>query len=503
VLGGGDTLATPVDLRTRDIGPMELTCLIDVGQPAAPAIVKDIGEMELRCLIEIPPAVVVDDWTPTGDPHWSNVIFLSYFERPDGVSAAGSYDESDYHRSVGSTSVSAIAAGAIQGSTSLNFDGSNPLQCVSYNVGTEGIIGTQDWTIELIVNADALQTGTTPILVQIAPQFGPNWQAGNAVLHLDHVAPYNLAVSFWVYNFSSTVPLLYGTTDLSGGGVAHVGVSRDGNDWYLGIKGAIEDAATWSGSVNSAALYRYIGGTTIVGGSFVRGLVDCVRETVGVGRYTGPYSPPWGGPGGGGTAANFNLLYELLFEGADGATSTTDTSVYAHTVTLAGGAVLATAQQQSGASSLYLPTAGARCVISGLHPLLNRTGVVDIEFYWRPASTADCVLWTKRITSAVYSPLEISVGSGKFILTAAANPLIPVGDIATFGPTVTVGTWYRIQVVNLGITLQLRINGVGVASVTLAAGVYNNNAPITMGSDFDGSQGATGYLDTATAVITP
>jgi len=229
-------------------------------------------------------------WLLTGTPsYFSSVIYQNTFNT--GVSVDLTDDQSSYNQTTGFAVATITTSTPIEGAQSVSFAGVNTAEHVAYTPGSEGILGTGDWTFEIKIDAGT-QSRTTPLIMAMMPQFGPTWQAGNMAFHLNHGSPNNDKLTFWVYNYATSAPLLSGTSNLIGAGVKHVAVSRVGDDWYLAVDGAIEATATWSGSVNSSALRMFIGGSdnaTIDG--FV-GKIDMVRETVGVGRYTTAYTVP-------------------------------------------------------------------------------------------------------------------------------------------------------------------------------------------------------------------
>ena len=83
--------------------------------------------------------------------------------------------------------------------------------------------------------------------------------------------------------------------------------------------------------------------------------------------------------GGGISFANVRLL--LHGDGANGATSIVDSSSYARTMTVAGSAVIDTAQSVFGGSSLYIPASKNGWTTSGDSSLDMRAGAFQID--WR------------------------------------------------------------------------------------------------------------------------
>lgn len=442
-----------------------------------------------------------DSWSPTGDPHWSDVIFLNYLEGTPGALMAGG-DQSDYNQIF--TCFSRYTdVGPVQGATWANCttEYSNPSD--SYYPGTEGAIGTQDWTFEMVVDANASQPGNA-ILMSGSDFSGSWWGSGFYVLHLTNSgAPSN--VSFWAHNFNAASPLLVSTTDIRGAGPVHVAVSRSGNNWYLAIDGAIEDTATWSGSLDGGTRrYRRLRGQ--INGDVPErflGKYDTVRETVGTGRYTADFTPPWTS-GSISPLAPLTTLLSLQFDGTDAATTTTDSSVYAWTVTLSGGAELDTAQQYSGTASLLCNGSGARAVVSGTGSYLQSPGP-NLVFYVRPASVSNCVLMTKG--DAAGFTFKLSVVSGKVKLDN--NGLGSLASVTASGaPSLTAGVWSKVAVryVDPGTlfgTIEVSVDDVvgGTLPWTVGSGNVPNAASLTIGADYDGSSAFNGHIDAVTVEL--
>jgi hypothetical protein len=391
----------------------------------------------------------------------------------------------------------------VQGATWVNCTNeySNPSD--DYYPGAEGTIGTQDWTYEMVVDADASQP--TNAVLMVGQDFASTtWDPGFYVFHVTNAGS-PTRVSFWAYNFNPATPMLVATTDIRGAGPVHVAVSRSGNDWYLAINGIIEDTATWSGSLDGGTRrYRRLRGT-VNGGTAERfiGKYDTVRETVGTGRYTADFTPPWTS-GSISPLAPLTTLLNLQFDGADAATTTTDSSVYAWTVTLSGGAELDTAQKYSGTASLLCNGSGGRAVVSGTGAYLQSPGP-ELVFYVRPTTVSNCVLMTKG--DAAGFTFKLSVASGKIKLDN--NGLGSLASVTASGaPSLTAGTWSKVSVryVDPGTlfgTIEVSVDDVvgGTLPWTVGSGNVPNTANLTIGADYDGSSAFSGHIDVVTVEL--
>lgn len=151
------------------------------------------------------------------------------------------------------------------------------------------MISTFDWTIEGIYNLDATQLGANRTLFRLCGTFGPAFVADTAVLHFDH-SSYPDVLSFWIFNHSSSVALLVGTTDIAGVGNSYIAITRIGNTWRLFLNGVKEDEDTFSGSISGTLIRRrYMGGDGSISTTAMTGYLDEWRETLYLGRYSGDY----------------------------------------------------------------------------------------------------------------------------------------------------------------------------------------------------------------------
>lgn len=238
-----------------------------------------------------------DAWDPGTDPFWSSVIYFNTYDGPNGgTPSVFCPDLSDYGQTQGGSGNAPLSTSSpIIGSSSVNVTNASGAGFVLYYPGAEGITGTQDHTWECVVDFAATQIYTDPAIVRFGADKSINWATDHCVLHFNHTS-YPNVLTFWAYNYSTTVPLLIGTTNLIGAGVSHVGWCRIGNTWRLLCRGLVEDAETWSGSLSSTSLVRGVGGNNDATPDAMTGKFDLVRETVGVGRYAGAYTAPRGTP---------------------------------------------------------------------------------------------------------------------------------------------------------------------------------------------------------------
>jgi hypothetical protein len=97
-----------------------------------------------------------------------------------------------------------------------------------------------------------------------------------------------------------------------------------------------------------------------------------------------------GGGGGGGTDPDWaSVVLSCPFQGTNGATTTTDVSSYAHTLTAVGDAVISTAEGYGGSSSFFMSTAGAESYwsVADAAELDMDAGVFTVEWYMKFSGT--------------------------------------------------------------------------------------------------------------------
>lgn len=222
------------------------------------------------------------------DPDFSSVVALLHFEIDWSTSGA---DSSTYDRTVTSYLADRTSSSPLTGSWSA--ESTEDAAYVYYTGGSELIVGSSDWTFEMQISvaASGSQTSSYLVTLNVPGSGGSSWAAGAFYLAAHHIgdAAWQGVPTFWAYNYSTTAPLLIGTTDLRGAGPKVVCVERSGNTWRLYVDGVVEATQTWSGSLTSIAQNRQILGG--IAAAWTIGKIDEVRETIGVARYGGAYTP--------------------------------------------------------------------------------------------------------------------------------------------------------------------------------------------------------------------
>jgi hypothetical protein len=163
--------------------------------------------------------------------------------------------------------------------------------------------------------------------------------------------------------------------------------------------------------------------------------------------------------------AGFTKLL-LHFDGSSGATTTTDSSIYAHTVTLGGGAALTSAQSAFGSASLA--GAGSTTPVAQIPDSEDwafGTGDFTVDFWFRWGSTPGITNFFSQVYEETgtyqqfaYNPTAGHVGFGN-------NISEPTVDNTGFSPTV--GHWYHFALVRNDNTWYIFIDGIQFATASM------------------------------------
>lgn len=198
------------------------------------------------------------------------------------------------------------------------------------------------------------------------------------------------------------------------------------------------------------------------------------------------------------TPANVKLLCH--FDGTDGATSTTDSSLVGRTLVMASGSALSTTQNKFGGSSLK----------SGVPTQATRMGTnvdsADWDFGSGQFTVEGWIYYTTIPTVSDVWPLACQWASGDFAwflgsvfgnvafyysTTGFDNPNVGVAW------TPTVNTWYHMAADrDASNVLRVYIDGVVKASATVSSTFFNSTQTLTIGNDNTGAARAPiGYID--------
>ncbi len=181
----------------------------------------------------------------------------------------------------------------------------------------------------------------------------------------------------------------------------------------------------------------------------------------------------------------------LPFDGANGATSTTDSSNSNHTVTFNGTTQISTAQSKFGGSSLYVPNSATQGVYAnGAGSTIQLTGDFTIEWwvYRVQVTLADHMVLGPiyglqggtyiggygMVFPYYYSPVSTSEGQ----IYASSNGSswdIANGSTLGTGSLGTVGQWVHMAMVRSGTTWSYYVDGTRTYTGTLGSGTISTS----------------------------
>ena len=179
------------------------------------------------------------------------------------------------------------------GGKSFRFDGGGAIRHTRNP--RAGAFGSNPFCIEGWLNADTSQpSGVNAHFFGIYDEGTLGWGPNALTISAD---PKSGAPRFAlrVWNYSTTAFLLQGTTNPITAGPLHFAITRDASDvWRLFVNGALENSATWAGSVNTASTAKVLSLGGVGGGSDgeLNGYIDDFRVTIGDPRYTAAFSVP-------------------------------------------------------------------------------------------------------------------------------------------------------------------------------------------------------------------
>ena len=476
VLGGGESTRLPDDGSSYFLARIPnptLLCAIAV-QSIAIIAVAAIPAPTLA-------STVIGGSGPSG-PGVDASLAL-FFEDADGSTTI--IDSSTYNHTVtqaGGSPVSVSTTTPLVGTGSGFWDSDRVLSVANH---TSLDLTSGDFVITAYVRTSSL---ASQVIITKAPSTG--------------LYPWQLAALFDGTNlkfafrgFNSSGSLIYdlrSTTLVATGTTYKVTGTRNGSTFALWVNDVSEATASSSAALWANTEAVSIGGYTNVTTARWNGRLDNVIVVKGASTLpTDPLTP-------------LGTLLDLRFDGANGATSTVDSSVYAWPVSLAGGATLSTAQSFSGGASLLCNGTGGRAVIGPTGEFLQDPGPT-LDFRIRPSSVADCILAVKG--NAAGFAYRISLVGAKVKLENNGLGGGP-SAIASAAPSVTVGNWHRITIryrrpatyASIWGSVEVLVDDVIGAVLPWIAGSGNTptSANLTLGANHDGSQAFSGHIDAAT-----
>jgi hypothetical protein len=207
------------------------------------------------------------------------------------------------------------------------------------------------------------------------------------------------------------------------------------------------------------------------------------------------------GSGGSGDLTDPHLPAVVLlagFEGANGATSTSDESPAAHgAATFAGSAKISTGRAKGGSSSLLVTAATNDYITwpdSSDWALSN--GQFTIEAWVYPNTLAGLAAhqivsqWDNTLTSEGWTLYCQGVTLQFDISTTGSDRVFLL-----FGGTLATAAWHHVAVDFDGTKYRLYLNGVMTSGNLVLRTVFNSTNPLSIGADSTGSSKFDGYID--------
>lgn len=434
------------------------------------------------------------------DPYWDNVVFLLHGQGADASTVFT--DLSQYGRPVS-------AAGAAQNDTdisvgdtpSIKFDanGNYLVRDYGYELNISGSAGP-DFCMEAYVYCTNLTAGINQI-------FGRRRNSDNYILQID--ASGNL--NFSTFSGTSGTTRLSVPSGMSNNTVHHVAVIRVGTTYYGFVDGVLKGSNTQASGAGVSSTALLIGESENDQATrFWRGNLNWMRITMGASRYnlagftppTIPYAMLRPDPVATPSATFSNVVLLLGFEGADGATTTTDESSYARAMTFNGNAQIDTAQARFGSSSLLLDGTADYLTTPDATELKIPIGTASTDAFcmeaWVRVPTAhktQATILNKRPGSGAqeYS-LLMNDGVPQFLAFASGNAVISLSSSAG---AISLDEWHHIAATADGVFYRLFVDGVLVAIGVRTTAPSTNAVNLFIGRDGFSSSGRDfeGWID--------
>ena len=183
-------------------------------------------------------------------------------------------------------------------------------------------------------------------------------------------------------------------------------------------------------------------------------------------------------------------LLSLPFDGANGATTTSDLSNHNHTVTFNGDAQISTAQSKFGSSSLYLDGSGDYVEINSVASKLSAASAFTIEGWFKLPDSSDVgILWA--INSSSGGNVQWGIVSADSTInfnTGGSSSNISISPV-----NIRDGNWHHVAVTFDGTDYDLYVDGNRYHQNFTQSTALSSNDKIQIGMEYDTSS-KTDYL---------
>ena len=217
------------------------------------------------------------------DPYWSDTSLLLL---GNGTNGSTTIIDSTGKNTITVNGNAQIDTGTKKyGTGSLKFDGTGDWLSIPANSNLA--FGSGDLTIEMWYYPQS-RVDPYPALFSFNGLF-----AANVHQFFDRHDSNATKFTYFVYNYSTSSPLLTSTTTISNGQWYHLAITRSGSTWRLFVNGTVEQTVTWSSAVDGGSSSSLsVGAIPGQTDADLSGYIDDLRITKGVARYTAAFTPP-------------------------------------------------------------------------------------------------------------------------------------------------------------------------------------------------------------------
>ncbi len=436
---------------------------------ATPAMTGTYTGSQARtlCTLSITEAV-----TTSYDPYFSNVVLLL---NGDGSNGGTTFtDSSAYNRTM------TLIAGPVTSTTQKKFGSAAIYVASSGSLVTPlsaDMVFTGDFTIEMWVYF----TNTAS-----SQYFFSNFQGPSVYINV------------WTGQFYSTIIFGAGVTvsNVSANTWHHITISRASGHIVWAVDGRVvfknnDSTVNGTGGVDK----WYFGTIPVSGFAAVSGIyIDAVRFTKGTGRYSGDFAlptMPWAGISSSSISPGVGVVLLTHFDGTNGQTTTTDSSVSAHVMTMTG-CTLSTTQKAFGTAAVQLPYNGyVTTPYTSDFALMGAALSCTIEFWLYIPSAPSSAATILSCGNTSYSSWYMNISSLRVPTFYAGTGGTAVAVTSGAIPT---ATWTHIAfVLNAG-ACTLYVAGTGGTPVTMSGYTGYTDTRLMLGTPYS-AQMPTYYMD--------
>jgi len=424
-----------------------------------------------------------------GDPYYSAVSLMLSM---DGTNGSTTFTDSSLNALTVTSSGVAISDTAARSGFGQfgDFSGSSS-SALTIAASSVFNFGTGDFTIEFWFNIPAGASGS-PYGKTFVSNENNVWSAGAFSLYALASAT-QFRPSFWINEFSASVPILLPTSgDYRDGNWHHLAVVRRGSAFSMYIDGTLAASGTHSGNCGSSSRNLMIGDNLANNGgdrNFL-GKLDDLRISQ-FARYVSTFTPPTAAlpTTASSTVADpyYNYTSLLLhMDGTNASTSFVDSGPSALTVTAVANAQISTTQSKFGAASGYFDGTGDSLTIPANTALALGAGDYTIEgwFYSLTSGTSLRGMIDFRTAATGTNGLMLRENDGGFLVYINNATLLSTttGRVAN--------QWQHVALVRKGTTVTLYVDGVSLTTATSSTTLTDNILRIS------------GFVDTQSSVYT-